>query len=483
MTRHVVVVGGGISGLATAYHLTRPHGAGRAAPSPRVTVLESGPRLGGWVETRPFAGYPVDTGPESLLVRAPAVKALLTDLGLDDAVRAPASTGAYIWTRGALRPIPKSSVFGVPNALLPLVRSGLVGPLGMLRAGADLVLPRPRRLPPDPTIAQLLRPRFGGPVFRTMIEPLLGGISAGRADRLSARSAVPEVARMLEGRRSIYLALRGAAPRTGGGPALISLSGGLGRLVEALAEAVTAVPGNEIRTGAAVAQLRHGPDGGHHVRLETGQELAADEVVLAVPAHAAVPLLADLAPDAARVAASVPHASVAVVVLGYPASAFPEPLRGTGFLVPPAEGRLLVGSTWSTAKWPHLAEEDPPGPSDADRRSVVIRCMVGRDGAQRWAELDDDELVAAVRAELAEAMGLTEAPSHRLIRRMPDAMPQYTVGHADRLAELDRALAAVPGLRVTGAGYRGVGLASCITAAQALAAEMLAGAGLAQVRA
>jgi len=464
VTRHVVVVGGGISGLATAYWLTRS-GTGTDRGTPLVTVLESGPELGGAIRTVEFTGRRVDTGPEALLVRTPVVNRLLAELGLDEARRAPEQSGAFIWARGALRPIPRSSVFGVPSALLPLLRSGLIGPLGLARATADLVLPRSRRLPADPTIEQLLRPRFGRQVFTRMIEPLLGGVYAGQASLLSARSAVPEVTAALAGRRSVYLALRGAPPRTGGGPALISFEGGLGRLVAALANALREVGDVDLRTRVAVTGLRVGPDGRHQVRTATGESLTADDVVLAVPAWSAARLLGGVSPAAADAAGQVPHASVAVVLLAYEPSAFPEPLRGTGFLVPPADHRLLVGCTWLTAKWPHLTTGGAAEP-------VLIRCMVGRDGDQRWTGLDDAALVAAVRAELSASMGLDAEPEQWQVRRLSKAMPQYTVGHADRLAALDAALAEVPGLWVTGSGYRGVGLASCIGAAETLAGQL-----------
>jgi oxygen-dependent protoporphyrinogen oxidase len=200
-TQHVVVIGGGISGLTTAYRLRR------GEDSPAVTVLEAGPRLGGKVATATVAGLAVDTGPDSLLVRMPAVGTLLEDLGLSDQVEGPAPSGAYVWTRGALRPLPPASLFGVPEKLLPLLTSGLVTPLGLVRAAADLVLPR-RELPADPTIADLLRHRLGGQVFDRLVDPMLGGVHAGRADRLSARSAVPEVMSLLEGARSVYLTMR-----------------------------------------------------------------------------------------------------------------------------------------------------------------------------------------------------------------------------------------------------------------------------------
>ncbi len=466
--RHVVVVGGGVSGLATAHYLTRP------GPAPSVTVLEAGRRLGGMVRSVPLAGRAVDTGPDALLVRLPAVAALLTELGLDDDRRAPDATGAYVWARGELRPLPQGSVFGVPDRLLPLFRSGLVSAVGLARASADLVLPRPGRdesswAATDPTIEQLLRPRFGREVYQYLVEPLLGGVHAGRADRLSARSAVPEVAAMMKGRRSVFHAVRGREPRSGAGPAMVSLDGGLSHLIDALAASAQA-GGAVVRLGAQAVGLepRGGGRGGYRVLLDTGEAVEADDVVLAAPAWAAARLLEDIAPDAARAAGGIGYAGVATVTMSLARGVINRP--GTGFLVPPVERRLLVGCTWLSQKWPHLAS---PGGAD------VVRCMVGRDGDQAWQTMDDATLVDAVCRELGDALGMDRSraadlvvPQETFVRRLPQAMPQYTVGHLGRLAALEAELARHPGLHVVGAGYRGVGIASCIAQARTLATSM-----------
>ena len=490
--RRVAVIGAGVSGLATAYHLTaagrRPPGTVDLDPDrsvPEVILIEADRRLGGKVATEQLAGLPVDTGPDSILVRAPVADRILTELGLDPLRRAPAGTGAFVWARGRLRPLPAGSMFGVPDRLWPLLRSGLVGPLGFVRAGADLVLPRPARPDADPTIEQVLRPRFGRQVFENLIEPMLGGVHAGRASRLSARSAVPEVMALASGRRSLYLALRtrrraavpgaaasgatgtagpagSAASAAPSGAALISLEGGLARLIDALRAAVEAAPGARVLTGVRVTAVQRAGQG-YLVLADGMPPLAVDDVVIATPAWEAARLLGPLAPAAAEAAGAIPHAGVATVIVAYRPETIGRPLVGTGFLVPPAQGRLLVGCSWLTSKWPQLA----------GHRVVLLRCMVGRDGDQAWADLDDDALLAAVRAELAESMGVTGEPVAVHLRRMPRAMPQYTVGHADRLTAITAALVGLPGVQLTGAGYRGVGIAGCLAQAEATAAAVL----------
>ena len=259
--RRVAVIGGGISGLATAFFLTHQDRSGTSGEPDadlEVTLLEAQPRLGGKIRTADVAGFGVDTGPDAILARSPLVEGLLGDLGLLDVLSRPALRRAYVWTRGGLRPLPPTSLFGVPDTPFPLLRSRVLSPWGALRASADFVLPR-RALPPDPTIAQLLRPRFGREVFDRLIEPMLGGVHAGRADVLSARSAVPEVYAAARANRSTYLALRRRESPRQQGLGMVTVQGGLSRLVEALRGTLDAA---DVRTGSAVTTIEHVVRGG-----------------------------------------------------------------------------------------------------------------------------------------------------------------------------------------------------------------------------
>jgi protoporphyrinogen/coproporphyrinogen III oxidase len=446
----VVVVGGGMSGLATAHFIHRSLGDGV-----QITLVEAGPQLGGKVATQEFGGHLVDTGPDALLMRVPAMATLLKDLGFNDQLVAPASLGAHVWSRGRLRRLPTGTLFGVPDRLVPLVKSQLLSPMGLARAALDLVLPRNRSLSDDPSIADLVSPRLGAQVFDRLVEPLLGGVHAGRAAELSASSTVPEIAALARKNRSLYLGLRRlrhhAAPSSGG-PVLITLAGGLVRLIDALAAQVGKA---DVRLNTNVSLVAR--DGaGYRVDLADGQSIAADAVVLATPAFVSSALLADVAPDVATVLDEIPYVDVATIWLAYPPSAMGRPLDGTGFLIPPEEGKLLVGCTWSSAKWPHLSDDN----------LVLIRCMVGRRGDIRWLGMDDDALVRGVHEELVEAMGLTSGPIHQSIQRWPNGMPQYVVGHQKRLDAVEAALGDLPGLYLTGAAFRGVGLASCVADAE-----------------
>ena len=473
----VAIVGGGISGLATAYFLS---GCRDSNPAPEVILIEADHRLGGKILTGTVAGLPVDLGSDaSHLGAGPA--------GADRRVASARCRGRprveaviHLVPRPAA-PMPPGTVFGIPQRLLPLLRSGLLSPLGVLRAGGDLVLPR-RRLPADPSVQQLLQPRFGAEVYHRLIDPLLGGVHAGRAHLLSATSAVPDITAVARRSRSIYWALRRRAargPALSAGPVLAGFDGGLSRLIDALVAAIssprapdrapgsTSTPGPapvSIRTGCAVAALDR-VGAGYRIELSDGSVTDADAVILATPAFAAARLLDRLLPSAASTLDEVPYADVASIILEYSPAAVGNPLDGTGFLVPPEEGKLLVGCTWLSAKWPYLAHSP----------TVLIRCSVGRHGDERWKSLRGDALIQAVHEELAGVLGLTEFPIRTTVQRWPAALPQYTVGHSDRLARIDAAVGTCPGLHLTGAAYRGVGLAGCVAQAHAVARAAAAG--------
>lgn len=452
-TADVVVVGGGASGLATAYWLRAEHDVD-------VVVLEAADRAGGKVTTRTLAGLPVDTGPDAFLSRAADLGELVLRLGLTDDVVGPLPGGAFVWSRGRLHPIPQGGFFGIPDRVLPLVRSRLLDPLGVARAGLDLVLPR-TPLGDDPSVADVVRPRLGDEAFDRLVQPLLGGVHAGSAERLSARSTVPEVLGIARSGRSLVLSLRARRrsapkPTTPPAPPLVSLAGGMSRLTDALVEAIGR---DRVLTSSPATSLERTADG-WLVTTPSGSVEARD-VVLAAPAYATADVVADLLPDLAAELRGIEYADVANVTLALRRSEVGE-LVGTGFLVPPVEQDIVVGCTWLTSKWPHLAGGD----------TVLVRCMVGRDGDSRWTAMDDDELVAAVRASLARMMGLTAEPTDVLVQRWPAAMPQYVVGHAARLERLDPLTAF--GLHLTGAAYRGSGLAGCVTDARRTAGRVAA---------
>ena len=461
------MVGAGVSGLSAAYFVRR-----RLGNDHPLTVLDTSGEPGGKVRTTDVAGLAVDTGPDAFLARAADLGGLIDELGLRPAVVEPMSSGAYVWSRGRLRPLPPGAAFGLPERLWPLLRSGLLSPVGVARAGLDLVLP-PSQPDGDATIEDLVRPRFGAEVYERLVEPLLGGVHAGDPAVLSARSAVPEIAALAGRGRSIYLTMRKRRPPRATSSqrrpaALVSLHGGMGRLVDAL---VDAVGPSAITSGVGVLSVTRGPDNSLLVRTDQG-ELHADDVVVATPSWAAADLVAESSPGAAELLHAIPYVNVANVTLAFPRSDVPALPPGTGFLVPPAEGELIVGCTWLTNKWPHLAQDDV----------VLIKAMVGRYGDDRWLSMDDDVLVGQVREGLHRMIGVAAEPLDRLVQRWPRSMPQYVVGHAERLDAIDAELDATfddghahRSVHLTGAAYRGVGLAGCVTQASATAERIVEG--------
>jgi protoporphyrinogen/coproporphyrinogen III oxidase len=459
--RHVVVVGGGISGVTAAWSLRAALG-----DAVRVTLLEAGVAVGGKLRVSDLAGLPVDEGAESMLWRRPEAVDLARAVGLGDALVHPATTGASVWTRGRLRPLPGRTVMGVPADLRPLVAGGLLSPAGVARAALDTVLPgRPHE--GDVAVGHLVRHRMGGQVVDRLVEPMLGGVYAGRADELSLRATVPQLAHQVARTRSLLAAVRRAAPppaRETPPYLFAGLRGGVGRLPGAVARA----SGAEVRTGVTVREVTRLPDGTW--RLVTGpvpdpQVFEADAVVLAVPAAPAARLLAGVAPVAAHELAVVEHASVAVVSLAMAGADVPGPWRGTGFLVPPSEGRMVKAATFSSAKWSWLADLEPG--------LVVLRASVGRYGEERDLQREDADLVAAVHGDLVDALGLRGRPVATRVTRWGGGLPQYAVGHLDRVSRVRSAVAEVPGLEVCGAVYDGVGIAACIATAQAAVGRLV----------
>ncbi|MFF8228214.1 protoporphyrinogen oxidase [Streptomyces caelestis] len=447
----VVVIGAGIAGLAAAHRLL-DRGA-------RVTVLEASGRVGGKLLPGEIAGARVDLGAESMLARRPEAVALAREAGLADRLQPPATATASIWTRGALRPMPKGHVMGVPGTAAAL--SGVLSDEGLARIDRDAGLPR-TEVGDDVAVGEYVAARLGREVVDRLVEPLLGGVYAGDAYRLSMRSAVPQLFQaarshtsLTEGVREIQ-AKAAAAQQTG--PVFMGLQGGVGTLPLAVAESVRA-RGGEILTGTPVTDLSHSAADGGGWRVVTGERvLHADAVVLAVPAPAAARLLRTESPEAAAELGGVEYASMALVTLAYRRAEAGLP-EGSGFLVPPVDGRTIKASTFASRKWGWIADENPD--------LVVLRTSVGRYGETEILQRDDDELVAVSRHDLKAATGLDATPVATRVTRWDDGLPQYPVGHHARVARIREHVAKLPGLAVCGAPYDGVGIPACIASAYA----------------
>jgi oxygen-dependent protoporphyrinogen oxidase len=446
---HVVVIGAGIAGLAAAHRLLQ-----RGA---RVTVLEASGRVGGKLLPGEIAGARVDLGAESMLARRPEAVALAREVGLDDHLQAPATATASIWTRGALRPMPKGHVMGVPGTASAL--SGVLSDEGLARIERDADLPR-TEVGDDVAVGAYVAERLGREVVDRLIEPLLGGVYAGDAYRISMRSAVPQLFQAAKTHTSLTEAVREiqakAAANQQTGPVFMGIEGGVGSLPLAVAESVRA-RGGEILTGTSVTELRR--EGAEGWRIVAGDRvLHADSVVVAAPAPAAARLLRAEAPEAAAELAGVEYASMALISLAYRRTDTALP-AGSGFLVPPVDGRTIKASTFASQKWGWIADENPD--------VVVLRTSVGRYAETAILERDDNDLVDVSRHDLKAATGLDARPLETRVTRWTDGLPQYPVGHHARVARIREHVAKLPGLAVCGAQYDGVGIPACIASAYA----------------
>ena len=457
--RRVVVVGGGIGGLAAAHFLARD--AERA-----VLLLEGSPVVGGKLRLASVAGVVVDVGAEAMLNRRPEGVALARELGLP--VVHPATASSRLWSGGSLKPLPRS-LMGVPMDLDDLAASGVLSAQGLARVAAEPTLP-PTELRGDVSVAALVGERLGEEVVDRLVEPLLGGVYAGHARELSARATTPQLVAMLD-RGSLVEAAAAAVP-TGGDPVFAGIPGGMGMLPAVLA----AHGGFTVRTGATVREVR---------RTETGFELVvgstrdaefvrATDVVLATPPAPTARLLADIAPTAAAELAAIETASVAIVTLAFRASDVPEVAGAdwSGFLVPPVEGRRIKASTFSFAKWAWV-RRGGRGALDGDDL-VVLRTSLGRHREEASLQVTDEELVAASLDDLGAATGLAATPVDTHVQRWGGGLPQYALGHLDRVARIRADVARVPGLAVCGAAYDGVGIPAVIASAQRAAADVVA---------
>ena len=460
MSLAVAVVGGGISGLAAAHALQEG--------GHEVVLLEASDRTGGKLRREEVAGVGVDVGAESFLFRRPEAVDLARAVGLGEQLLHPATYSARIWSRGALRPLPRS-VMGVPGDLDDLAASGLVSPEAVERARTERDLPLQDTRLDDPdhdlSVGDLVAGRLGEEVLDRLVEPLLGGVYAGHGREISARAATPQVVDLLARHGSL---VRGAAAHLAAAdderPVFAGLAGGVTGLAEALAA------GLDIRTGTTVRALERI---GRCWRLTTGptrdeRHVEADAVVVATPAPAAARLLASIAPQAAAELAEVETASMAVVTLALPVGSLP-PVEGSGFLVPPVEGRLVKAATYSSQKWEWLRV------AGAASGVVHVRASVGRHRDSAVLQRDDREVIGLVLADLRELVGLEVPPVDAHVQRWGGGLPQYTVGHLGRVRRVREAVALVPGLAVCGATYDGVGIPACIASARLAAAQVQQG--------
>lgn len=463
MTR-LIVVGGGVAGVSAAWHAVHDGPSGT-----EVVLLDAETRLGGKIRTEVVDGEPFDVGADAWLSIHPWFRDWVERLGLGDRIVAARTSDVVLWIDGRLRKLPPGTVLGFPTAILPLLRSGVLSRRGLARAAMEPLLPRRDDPDADVGLGRFVARRFGHEVADRLVDPLLSGVYAGDANLLSLHAAARPVADAAADRGSLLLALRRRRTKAAtvafgqpvaGQPGFRTVRGGLGSVVDRAVEGLG--PGAQVRTSAAATRLSRDGDG-WRVHLDDGTEVVGDRVILATPGPVTAGLLRDVSPRAVEELGDIRYACAVVIAMSFPSgTTLPA---GSGMLVPRTEGRFLKAATWSSQKWPHVAERD----------GVHLRCSAGRIDDATALDLDDDEVVARALEDLRDAVGLTTAPTFTRVVRWRDALPQYEVGHLDRVARIRAALAEdAPGLAVAGAAYDGVGLPACTKSGLDAAALLLA---------
>lgn len=438
----VAIIGGGISGLSAALALHK-----QQVP---YLVLEAGERLGGVIRTERRDGFLLEGGPDSMLAQKPEGVALCRELGLGERLvpTNPDQRAVYVLHRRRLQPLPDGMMLAVPTKLLPFLASGLFSWPGKLRMGLDVVIPG-KNGQADESIASFLRRRFGQEAVDRLGEPLLAGIHAGDPERLSILATFPRFRELERVHGSLVRGLW-ATPRPKPAPgakppaAFYSLRGGLGELVEAL---VSRLDASALRTSTSVRRVEATTEG-FSLATEGGDPVVARRVIVAAPGPRIAPALAGLLPQAARALGAIPFASSATVLLGYRRDDVAHPLDGYGMVVPATEGLRTTALSFVSTKFPFRAPEG----------HVLLRGFLGGVRDPGALSLRDDEMIETVTRDMREVLGLRGEPVLTRVFRWPGGTPQLEVGHLERMREVEQAVAALPGLFLTGAGVRSTGI-------------------------
>ncbi|WP_409341718.1 protoporphyrinogen oxidase [Paenibacillus sp. MBLB4367] len=475
--KQVVVVGGGISGLSSAFYVKKLFAEKRIPVN--VTIVEKSGTIGGKIHTLRQDGFVIEKGPDSFLARKTPILDITRELGLEDELTAtnPKGKQSYILHKGKLHPMPPGLVLGIPTEIGPFMKSGLISVAGKARAALDLLLPV-RKGDADESLGDFIERRLGSEVLDHIAEPLLAGIYAGDTHRLSLQATFPQfqeaerkygslIKGMMANRKSAAAAA--GLPEIAQKSVFLTYKNGLSTLVEALldelndvrivsGQGVQAVVRNEEAAGGGDAT---GEGSDYSVVMENGEKLPADGVIAALPAYA----LSKLFPGVPGVEAlgSIRYVSVANVIMAFNREDVRHPLNGSGFVIPRKEGRFITACTWTSSKWLHTA---PQG-------KVLLRCYVGRTGEEERLLYADGELVDKVRKDIGELHGINAKPLFAEVTRLNDSMPQYPVGHLDTIAGVRKQVESqMPHVKLTGAAFRGVGIPDCVRQSKEAALEL-----------
>jgi oxygen-dependent protoporphyrinogen oxidase len=458
----VVVIGGGIAGLSAAQRLAQ------VRPDAEIIVLEAADRVGGKLRRVQVGGSWVDVGAEAMLARRPEGLAAVEAAGLAEDVVTPLTTAALLRNRGTNKPLPARTLIGIPTDVDAVRTAGILSEQTLQH-----ITDEPRRMPypvlvEDRSVGDLVAERFGQEVVDRMVDPLLGGVYAGHANRISVQAALSGLANRLVPQGDSLLRAASETVAAGarddtGQPVFVSVRGGLARL----ADQISRTEGISVRTGATVRAIDRTPAGFRLVigAVRASEEVETDGVIVATPPGKAAALLTGLAPAAAVELGAIETASVVIVTLAFRLTGDRMLPAGSGILIPNVEGLDTKAMTFSSQKWPAVG---------GDSGVLLLRASLGRAGEEWVLQKDDEDLVALVRSELAEVTGLAAQPVDTHVQRWGGALPQYAVGHLQRVARIRSAVGLVDGLGVCGATYDGVGIPACIASAHNAADRVLA---------
>ena len=458
---HVVIIGGGISGLSTAFFVMEE--ARKNQLHVKCTVVERDARWGGKILTNNTQEYLIEGGPDSFLTSKPWAMELCRTLGLEGQLipTNAENNRTFSLCRGVLRELPQGLLAFRPQRVDRLVSGGLLSWRGLLRMGAERFWPKSFSSDLDESLGSFFRRRFGVEAFDYLIEPLVAGIYAGDADEMSIEATFPrfreleqQYGSVIKGMRAVQ-AKAGVASKSPGSPSslFMTLRNGLGELIQTLIQRLTD-QGVQLMTGSGCREVQVPGQNkeAFQITLENRTLLTADAVVLATPTFQTAQMIRTFQPEAARVLDEISYTSTATISMAYQTEDVVGHIRGFGFVVPRKEQRPLLAGTWTSLKWPYRSQKEV----------TLVRCYVGGRGREDVLEKNDAQLVELVRQELQTIVGITSPPKYTEVHRWVQGMPQYVMGHQARVAKIRHLLLPWPKLHISGAGLYGIGIPDCI---------------------
>lgn len=478
--KHIVIIGGGISGLATAYFLKEN---GFDLSVDKLTILEAKDRLGGNIRTIQDGDYLIEAGPDSFLSEKPWAMMLCKRLGLEDSLLPTDSRfqKTYIFSDNKLHSMPEGLILMVPTKVVPFMMSSLISIPGKIRAGLEIFIPK-KKTKEDESFASFVRRRLGKEMLDKVAEPFIAGVHGGNPEAMSIKSSFPKFVQMEEENGSLIMGMikrmanfrkmieekrKQAEKASKGGKKtapttmFMSLKQGISKLVETLIEKIE---GTDIRLNTKVETLNKSEKNEkYEIKLVGGEKIEADHVIVATPAYIASALVKDIDNDLSEKLLKIPYTSTSTVSLAFNKSQIKCPLDAFGFVVPKKEGTSIIGSTWTSLKWKGRAPDD----------KLLLRSFIGGSGREKFVEETEEEIKERAMCDLRRVMGIEGEPLKSWVFKYKNAMPQYTIGHGDRVNGIFARLLSLQGLYLTGSAYFGVGMADTCREAETTAKKVM----------